>query len=57
MRRRRGRRHKQILNNLRKRGNTGNGKRNHWIAPCGAHALEAAMNLPYDRLLNEWMNE
>jgi len=39
------RKHKQLLITLRKRKDTGNWKRKHYITLCGELALEEAMDL------------
>jgi hypothetical protein len=44
---------------LRKRENTGNLKRKHWIALCGELGLEGTMDVSSERdyEMNEWMYE
>jgi len=44
---------------LRKKKDTGNWKRKHYIALCGELALEETMDMSYDTTewINEWMNE
>jgi hypothetical protein len=45
LRGRQGRKCKQLLNDLRKRENTGNSKSKYYIALCGELVLEEAMDL------------
>jgi hypothetical protein len=45
VRRRRGRRRKQLLNDLRKREDTGNWRKKHYIALCGELALDEDTDL------------
>ena len=51
---RQGRRRRKLLDDLRKGEDTLIWKRKLWIALCGELALEEALDLSYDRLLNEW---
>jgi ribosomal protein L32 len=48
---RRGRRRRKLLDDLKKREDTGNWKRPHQIALCGALAVKEAMDLWQDRPL------
>ena len=50
---RRGRRRKQLLDDLRKRDGVGNRKSKHLTALCGELVLEKAMDLLSDRLRND----
>jgi hypothetical protein len=49
---RQGRRRKQPLDDLKKRADTGNCKRKHWIALCGEFTFEEATDLSQEYRIN-----